>query len=84
MNKYWREIGRGVPEKDGCTMGISLDSAYYLSELSFDYPLEFSMMTFPAICGRWQLPSNQGYAQIHAKRDEEANIRYYVCMTASG
>jgi len=39
-------------------MGVSLDSAYYLSGLVFRYPIEFSMMTFPAICGRWQLPSN--------------------------
>lgn len=84
VNELWNEDRRGLPRIEGSVMGVSLDSAYYLSGLQFEYPIEFSMMTFPAICGKWQLPSNQGYAQVYANMDQDTNIEYYVCMTASG
>lgn len=84
VNHYWNKYDLGLSRIPGSVMGVSLDSAYYLSDLTFPYPIEFSMMTFPAICGKWQLPSNQGHAQIHAVMDEEANIRFNVCMSAAG
>jgi hypothetical protein len=53
VNELWNEDRRGLPRIEGSVMGVSLDSAYYLSGLQFEYPIEFSMMTFPAICGKW-------------------------------
>lgn len=53
LDGHWNQINRGLPRAEGSVVGISLDSAYYLSDLIFGYPIEFSMMTFPAICGKW-------------------------------
>jgi len=40
-------------EAQNLILGISIDSAYYIPDLQFPYPLYYSMMTFPAFVGRF-------------------------------